>query len=95
MQLMNMKGVQLAGTVLDDPVLHGALLRDDVWHAGGHVKHLRLLPVDGQIKFNGAGGVVGVGELLREIEPPDADGLDVSQPRLAGGRKRIRRSGEC
>ena len=32
MELMNVKSVQLIGTIFDDPVLHVALLHRDVWH---------------------------------------------------------------
>ena len=63
-QLMDVKGVKLAGAIFDDPVFDCSLLCDDVWDIGVHVEHLWGLSIDGEIELNCAGGIVRVGELL-------------------------------
>ena len=77
MQLVDMEGVQLTGTVFDDPVFDSSLLRDDVGHARAMIEHLRFLAFDGEVELDGAGGVVGIGELLGEVQSADATGAHV------------------
>ena len=60
MELVNVEGVEFAGSILDDPVFDCALGGDDVRRVRVHVECFGLLAVDGEVELDCTGGIVGI-----------------------------------
>ena len=91
---MNMKRVQFVRTVLNDPVFHRALLRNNVCYARSWVERRWRLAVDRDVKFDGAIRIVCFEQLFREVQLAGADRSHISQPGKGSGRKWLERGGE-
>src|SRR5271170_4441217 len=94
MKLMDVEGVQLGRTVLDDPVLHVALQGDDVWCSVRRFELRRRLAFLGNVKIRRTIRVFGVLKFLGEIEASHPDRLDVAKPGKRGQRQWLRERGK-
>ena len=63
-QLMNMEGVQFVGPILDDPIFHGSLLRDNVRQARMRIEQSGFLTIYRDVKLSRAIRVVRIGQFL-------------------------------
>src|SRR5450432_1397844 len=80
MYLMNMKGVQLGGAVLDDPILNFTLFHDDIGNSGGGIKGSGSLTINRDEKRGGAIGIIGIQQFFGEVETAGACWSDAAEP---------------
>ena len=91
MDLVDVEGVQFVRAVLDDPVLHVALLDDDLGAVGRRIEGRGCLAVDGEVEVVALLGLLGSVQLLGEIELRVRDRrATLAEPRQRGRRQGLR-----
>src|ERR1700727_944765 len=90
MELMDVKGVKLRGTIFNDPIFHIALFHHNVWHAGRWIECSWALAVHGNEERGRAVWVVGVRQFFGEIEAAHTRRSNAAEPRKSRSCQRLR-----